>query len=96
MNFSFPKGGDINAKDKKNMSPLHCAAWKGQAEAVEYLLDNGAQIAEADSSLKTALHWAVQFGHHETLCILMKVSSPVIISNCIICMRTCYIASDRS
>ena len=55
------------------MQPLHLACWKGQSEAAEFLLDNGAMIAEADSSLKTSLHWAVQFGHYETLCILLKV-----------------------
>ena len=57
------------------MSPLHCACWKGQTEAGEYLLDNGAQIAESDSSLKSALHWAVQFGHYETLISLLKVNT---------------------
>jgi len=55
------------------MSPLHCACWKGQTEAVEFLLSNGAQIAESDTSLKTALHWSVQFGHFETLLTLLKV-----------------------
>lgn len=53
--------------------PLHCACWKGQTEAAEFLLSNGAQIAEADTSLKTALHWTVQFGHFETLLALLKV-----------------------
>ena len=55
------------------MSPLHSACWKGQTEAVEFLLSNGAQIAESDTSLKTALHWTVQFGHFETLLTLLKV-----------------------
>ena len=66
-------GGDINAKDKKNMAPIHHACWKGQKEAVEYLLEHGAQLAEVDSSLKTPLHWTVQFGHYETLLVLLKV-----------------------
>ena len=68
------QGGDLNTKDKKNMSPLHHACWKGQTEAVEFLLEHGAQIAEVDSSLKTALHWAVQFGHYETLVTLLHVN----------------------
>ena len=55
------------------MSPLHNACWKGQTEAVEFLLSNGAQIAESDTSLKTALHWTVQFEHFETLLNLLKV-----------------------
>ena len=69
------QGGDVNAKDKKNMLPLHHACWKGQRDAAQYLLDNGAQIAEVDSSLKTPLHWAVQFGHYETLVTLLEVSA---------------------
>ena len=55
------------------MMPLHCACWKGQTDATEFLLNNGAQIAESDTSLKTALHWTVQFGHFETLLTLLKV-----------------------
>jgi len=55
------------------MMPLHCACWKGQTEAAEFLLSNGAQISESDTSLKTALHWTVQFGHFETLLTLLKV-----------------------
>jgi len=63
----------VNATDKKNMTPLHCACWKGQTEAVEFLLNHGSQIADADTSLKTALHWTVQFGHFGTLLTLLKV-----------------------
>ena len=55
------------------MSPLHSACWKGQTEAVEFLLSNGAQIAESDTSLKTALHWAVHFEHFDTLQTVLKV-----------------------
>ncbi len=62
------------------MSPLHCASWKGQKDTVQYLLENGAQVAEADSSLKTALHWTVQFGHYDTLSMLLAVITFTIIS----------------
>jgi len=62
------------------MMPLHCACWKGQTEAAEFLLSNGAQISEADTSLKTALHWTVQFGHFETLLTLLKVLSLLILT----------------
>jgi len=62
------------------MMPLHCACWKGQTEAAEFLLSNGAQISEADTSLKTALHWTVQFGHFETLLTLLKVRSLLILT----------------
>ena len=42
-----------------------------------YLLENGAQVAEVDSGLMTALHWAVQFGHYNTLLTLLKVGSHI-------------------
>lgn len=70
----YYQGADLNAKDKKNKSPLHCACWKGQTETVIYLLDNGAQVAEVDASLMTALHWAVQYGHYNTIMTLLKVN----------------------
>ena len=39
------QGADLNAKDKKNKSPLHCACWKGQTETVQYLIDMNAQVS---------------------------------------------------
>ena len=71
------QGGNLNAKDKQNMSPLHRAAWKGQTEAAEYLLNKHVHMAEVDSSLKTALHWAVQFRHFGTLLALLKVNNAI-------------------
>jgi len=70
--------GNINAKDKKNSPPLHYACWKGQTNAVEFLLSSGAQVAECDSSLKTALPWAVRYGHCDTLHVLLKVLNNVL------------------
>ena len=34
----------LAATDKDGSMPLHCAAWKGHAEVVAYLLDQGASI----------------------------------------------------
>jgi len=53
--------------------PLHCACWKGQLEAVEFLLSHGAKTYECDMSLRTALHWAVQYDHFNVLHMLLKV-----------------------
>jgi len=58
--------------------PLHCACWKGQLEAIEFLLSHGAQTFECDVSLKTALHWAVQYDHFNALHTLLKVHLSII------------------
>ena len=34
----------VNALDKDGSTPLHCAVWKGQQEAVVLLLDTGADV----------------------------------------------------
>lgn len=73
------QGASIHSKDKKKLMPLHCACWKGQLEAVEFLLSHGAQTCECDVSLKTALHWAVQYDHFNVLHTLLKVSSSVVL-----------------
>jgi len=64
----------MHSRDKKNLMPLHCACWKGQLEAVEFLLSHGAETYECDISLKTGLHWAVQYDHFNVLHTLLKVA----------------------
>jgi len=66
--------------------PLHCACWKGQLEAVEFLLSHGARTCESDVSLKTALHWAVQYDHFNALHMLLKVSH---IHTCLLSFNVC-------
>ena len=34
----------VHALDKDGSTPLHCAVWKGQVEAVALLLDSGADV----------------------------------------------------
>jgi len=42
--------GLINARDKDGSTPLHCAAWKGQQEAVALLLEAGAEVNSHNSN----------------------------------------------
>src|SRR5580700_2509853 len=51
----------INARDSDGSSPLHCAAWKGHADAVTLLLQRGADVADENQNGHwggTALHAA--------------------------------------
>lgn len=34
----------LNARDSDDSTPLHCAAWKGNVEAVKVLLEFGADV----------------------------------------------------
>src|SRR5688572_16577236 len=48
----------INAKDAQGQTPLMLAAAFGSAEAIRFLIANGADVRAASSSGVTALHWA--------------------------------------
>jgi ankyrin repeat protein len=43
----------VNARDSDGSTPLHCAAWKGHADVVTLLLDNGADV----NAKNTNDHW---------------------------------------
>ena len=55
------------------MTPLMIGSWKGHMKVVDFLLRNGAQIGEMDQNGKTALHWAVEYGHYEIMLRLLVV-----------------------
>lgn len=75
MSMRFPfQGGDINMKTKDGMTPLILACSKGLLETVDFLLNNGAQISQADNLMRNALHWAVENAHLEVLLYLLKVN----------------------
>ncbi|HRK34210.1 MAG TPA: ankyrin repeat domain-containing protein [Candidatus Hydrogenedentes bacterium] len=48
-------GADINAKDSKHSTPLHHAARSGNPDAVQFLIENGANLNEKDDHNMTAL-----------------------------------------
>ena len=47
---------DINAKNSKQHTPLHCAIINGQSRVVETLVGHGADLNAADGRGNTALH----------------------------------------
>ncbi len=46
-------GADINAKDKKQYTPLHCAAAGGQAITVKLLVELGADVSHTRMYMQT-------------------------------------------
>ncbi len=57
---SFPS--PINARDKRQRTPLHRAADWGDRALVELLLVKGADVNARDKDGQTPLHWACTFG----------------------------------
>ena len=53
-------GGDVNATNKKNRTPLMLACWKRNEDAIHVLLDAGADLNIADASGDTCLHYAAR------------------------------------
>ena len=43
------QGADVNTKDDSGWAPLHLAAEEGQIETVKYLVEKGADVAEAQT-----------------------------------------------
>jgi ankyrin repeat protein len=56
---------------------LRYAAGYGATRVVEFLLNHGAEIAEHSGDGQTATHYAVLFGHVDTLRVLLKHNPPL-------------------
>ena len=72
MRYLLCCGFEVDAKDSDSYTPLHNAAWHGQLEIVEMLIDRGATI-DAETELKqTPLIFATFKGHHEIVKVLLS------------------------
>jgi ankyrin repeat protein len=62
------QGADINSHHNSlSMAPLHCAAYQGNDEMVDFLLESGADRNAATKCGQTALHLATQNGHRKSM-----------------------------
>src|SRR5437870_5801908 len=65
----------LNAREPDGSTPLHCAAWKGNLEAVEALLELGADIEAQNANEHyggTALHAAAHGNHKPVAALLIR------------------------
>ncbi|XAR68457.1 NAD(+) ADP-ribosyltransferase [Bertholletia excelsa] len=71
----------INSRDKHSRTPLHLAAWSGQAQVVNYLCKNKADVGAAAMDDMGAIHFAAQKGHLEVVRTLLSSGVSVKASN---------------
>jgi len=72
---------DINAKDKKNKTPLHIAAFIGNIDIIKILIDNKAKINIQDKDGNTPLHVANYYSHKEVYQYLIENGASLEIKN---------------
>jgi len=68
---------NVNARDTagRKSSPLHFAAGYGRREAVEHLLNAGANVHARDDGGLIPLHNACSFGHAEVVSLLLRAGA---------------------
>uniref|UniRef100_A0A5B7BWA8 Putative tankyrase-1 n=1 Tax=Davidia involucrata TaxID=16924 RepID=A0A5B7BWA8_DAVIN len=71
----------INSRDKHSRTPLHLAAWSGQAQVASYLCKHKADAGAAAMDDMGAIHFAAQKGHLEVVRILLSAGISVKASN---------------
>ena len=60
--FSSNSGGNVNAKDEDNNTPLHYAAENGHVVSVRILLDAGSKLNTKNDEEDTPVHTASENG----------------------------------
>jgi ankyrin repeat protein len=67
----------VNVKDKRGFTPLHWASISGHKEAVELLIDNGADVNAMRGGGGTPLSYAASWGHEEIVELLIANGADV-------------------
>ncbi|EAW11191.1 NACHT and Ankyrin domain protein [Aspergillus clavatus NRRL 1] len=66
------QGGQVDARDNfLQITPLHCAAYRGNDDMVEFLLENGADGNAITDNGSTALHLATEYGQRKAMKLLL-------------------------
>lgn len=75
----------VNATDPDGCTPLHCAAWKGNAAAVSTLIDYGGDVNAQSNNTHyggTPLHAAAHANHREVAELLIAHGADTIAISC--------------
>eukprot|EP00903_Cladosiphon_okamuranus_P007913 g7641.t1 len=76
MTSLITHGGDVEARNAADSTPLISAATAGNVDALRMLIDNGATLEHRDSTGDTALHHACEAGHLECVRALLARDCP--------------------
>uniref|UniRef100_A0A8C7ZSM1 Serine/threonine-protein phosphatase 6 regulatory ankyrin repeat subunit A n=1 Tax=Oryzias sinensis TaxID=183150 RepID=A0A8C7ZSM1_9TELE len=71
------KKEDVNIQDSEKRTPLHAAAYLGDAEIIELLILSGARVNAKDNKWLTPLHRAVASCCEDAVAVLLKHSADV-------------------
>ena len=70
-------GADIETKDEKGRSPLHCACKRGALDVVKMLIEAGARLATKDENERSPLHYACESGALDVVKMLLEAGAGV-------------------
>ena len=74
-------GADVNEKRFDNYTPLHIAAFYGQANVAALLIEKGADVNAKDDDRRTPLNTAVRKGQVNIVTLLLKKGADPLITN---------------
>ena len=72
MELLIASGADVNARSKKDLTPLHLAAVNGIEEVCELLISEGADLKAVTDNGHTALSLATAQGNREIVILLRR------------------------
>ena len=70
-------GADVNARNKKGVTPLIVGAYQGRTEIIEALLEAEADTDAATKDGRTGLIMAANYGHKEIVEALLKAGADI-------------------
>jgi len=70
-------GADVNARNKRNSTPLHLASFKGYADSMQLLIRHGADVNARDEDNSMPLHLASTKGKVDSMQLLIQYGADV-------------------